>query len=68
MDVASFADIEDEFMARVRRIVWCTARRQNDFLARSATSVPDIDRFDFWFAPVGRRHRLRVEAILECLS
>ena len=24
MDVASFAEIEDEFMARVRRIVWCT--------------------------------------------
>jgi len=24
MDVASFADIEQEFMARVKRIVWCT--------------------------------------------
>src|ERR1700682_1462510 len=24
MDIASFAEIEDEFMARVRRIVWCT--------------------------------------------
>ena len=24
MDVASFAEIESEFMARVRRIVWCT--------------------------------------------
>src|SRR6476646_10751477 len=24
MDVASFSDIEEEFMARVRRIVWCT--------------------------------------------
>ena len=24
MDVASFGEIEDEFMARVRRIVWCT--------------------------------------------
>ena len=24
MDVATFAEIEDEFMARVRRIVWCT--------------------------------------------
>ena len=24
MDVASFTEIEDEFMARVRRIVWCT--------------------------------------------
>ncbi len=24
MDVASFADIEEEFMARVRRIAWCT--------------------------------------------
>lgn len=24
MDVASFSEIEDEFMARVRRIVWCT--------------------------------------------
>ena len=24
MDVATFAEIEDEFMARVRRIAWCT--------------------------------------------
>jgi general stress protein 26 len=24
MDVASFAEIEEEFMARVRRIAWCT--------------------------------------------
>lgn len=24
MDVASFADLEDEFASRVRRIVWCT--------------------------------------------
>jgi general stress protein 26 len=24
MDVASFSEIEEEFMARVRRIVWCT--------------------------------------------
>lgn len=24
MDVASFGEIEEEFMARVRRIVWCT--------------------------------------------
>ena len=24
MDVTSFSEIEDEFMARVRRIVWCT--------------------------------------------
>lgn len=24
MDVASFSEIEDEFMARVRRVVWCT--------------------------------------------
>src|SRR3990170_8750486 len=24
MDIASFAEIEEEFMARVRRIAWCT--------------------------------------------
>ena len=29
MDVKSFAEIEEEFMSRVRRIVWCTVATVN---------------------------------------
>ena len=55
MQVASFADIETEFMNRVQRIVWCAVatvdrrnsgpqRGQSDLLARRRSCLPALAR------------------------
>src|SRR5439155_24929072 len=70
--------IKKESIIRLLRCSFCrrsgyrasglAARWQNDFLARRGNGMPDTDRFDFSFALVGRRHRLRANTFLDGLT